>query len=93
MDQGLTEEHIRNLPNAQQSNLFTDAEKAAINYGQKLARDHKSITDEDFAGLYRHFSERQVMAICMLAAQFVGVGRMLATLDTWNPVCEIRCCS
>ncbi len=90
MDQGLTEELIRRLPVAQKSDMFTDAEKAAINYGQKLARNHNSITDEDFARLHQHFSEKEILEVCMLSAQFVGVGKMLATMDTWNPVCEIN---
>jgi alkylhydroperoxidase family enzyme len=89
VDQGLTEEHVRRLPMVEYSDMFTEAEKAAIVFCQKVARDHSSVGDEDYARLHKYFSEKEIVEICMLVAQFVGVGRMLATIDAWEPVCEI----
>jgi len=57
---------------------------------QKMARDHWSVTDEDFERLYQHFTINEVVELNTLIAQFVGIGRMLAVVDAKNPVCELR---
>lgn len=88
-DQGLTEAMIEALPNADASELFTDAERAAIAYAQKMASNHFDVGDEDFTRLYQHFSEEEVVEICMDVAQFIGVGRMFAVIDATNTVCAV----
>jgi uncharacterized peroxidase-related enzyme len=89
IEQGLTEELVQRLPLVEFSDRFTPREKAAIVFGQKMARDHRSVTDEDFARLHEHFSEKEIVELCMLVAQFIGIGRILAAIDAWNTVCEI----
>lgn len=88
-DQGLTEAMVEALPEAESSELFTEAEKAAIAYAQKMATNHFDIGDTDFARLYRHFSEEEVVEICMDVAQFIGVGRMFAVIDATNTTCAV----
>lgn len=87
--EGLTEEMIEALPQAERSALFTAAEKAAIAYAQKMATDHYSVGDDDFARLYEHFDQATVVELCMCVAQFIGVGRMFAVLDATNTACAI----
>jgi uncharacterized peroxidase-related enzyme len=89
IDQGFTEDLVRRLPLAEASDRFTPREKAAIAFGQKMARDHRSVTDDDFARLHQHFSEKEIVELCMLVAQFIGIGRVFAVVDAWNPACEI----
>jgi uncharacterized peroxidase-related enzyme len=89
-EDGLTEQLISQLPEADQTAEFSEREKAAIVVAQKMAKDHFSITDEDFERLYQHFSINEVVELNMLIAQFVGIGRMLAVVDAKNPVCELR---
>lgn len=88
-DEGLTEELIAALPMAESSPLFTDREKAAISYGQKMAADHFSVGDEDFIRLHQFFTEQELVELCMDVAQFIGIGRMFAVLDARNTVCAI----
>lgn len=88
-DQGLTESMVNALPQAETSELFSDAERAAIAYAQRMASNHFDVGDEDFARLYRHFSEEEVVEICMDVAQFIGVGRMFAVIDATNTACTI----
>jgi alkylhydroperoxidase family enzyme len=89
IEDGLTEELVRALPDAQASPLFTEREKAAIEFGQKMARNHFSIGDEDFIRLHLHFSEQEVVELCLDVAMFVGLGRLFATIDARNTVCVI----
>jgi AhpD family alkylhydroperoxidase len=89
-DDGLTEKLISQLPEAERTAEFSDREKAAIVFAQKMAKDHWSVSDEDFERLYQHFSVDEVVELNMLVAQFVGIGRMLAVVDAKDPVCELR---
>lgn len=88
-DEGLTEDMIAALPQAETSPLFTEREKAAIRYGQKMASDHFSVGDEDFIRLHEHFSEKEIVELCMDVAQFIGIGRTFAVLDARNTACVI----
>ncbi|HZP76103.1 MAG TPA: hypothetical protein VFB45_08190 [Pseudolabrys sp.] len=49
------------------SPLFTEAERAALDYVTELTRD-KKITDETVARLKRHYSEREICEIVWLVA-------------------------
>ena len=54
-----------------------------------MARDHQMVGDDDFGRLYEHFSPREVVELCMLVAQFIGIGRMFAVIDASNAGCSI----
>ncbi len=49
------------------SNLFTEAERAALDYATELTKE-KKVEPETFARLARHFSERQICEIIWLVA-------------------------
>ena len=49
------------------SALFTEAERAALDYATELTRD-KKVTPEMFARLKRHYSEREICDIVWLVA-------------------------
>lgn len=87
--EGLTEELIRELPNVESSPLFSEREKAAIVFGQKMARDHFSIGDDDYIRLHQHFSEEEVVELCLDVAMFVGIGKLFTTIDATNTTCVI----
>ena len=88
-DQGLTEAMIAELPRAQSSSLFDAREKAAIGYAQAMATNHYAVGDAEFARLHAHFDEGEIVELCMLVAQFIGVGRMFAVLDATNTACRL----
>jgi len=89
-EDGLTEKLISQLPEAEQTVSFSEREKSAIVFAQKMAKDHFSVTDDDFERLYRHFTIDEVVELNMLISQFVGIGRMLAVVNAMNPVCELQ---
>jgi alkylhydroperoxidase family enzyme len=45
---------------------YSDKEKAALNYAEKLTRTPHDITDGDFAALKKHFSDPEVVDIHLL---------------------------
>jgi uncharacterized peroxidase-related enzyme len=59
------------------SNLFTDAERAALSFAQAAAQVPNVVTDADFAELRRHFTELQIVEIMSVVAMF-------GYLNRWN---------
>jgi alkylhydroperoxidase family enzyme len=80
LDDGLNEELVCSLEKPYDAPDLTDAEKAAIRFGELLASNHLAIDDAIYAELHRHFEEGEIVEIGMYAALCVGLGRWAATL-------------
>jgi AhpD family alkylhydroperoxidase len=78
---GLTEDLVCSLEKPYEANDLTDAERAAVHYGELLATNHLAIDDSVYENLRLHFSEEQIVELGMQAAFFVGFGRLQATWD------------
>ena len=63
----ISEAKIDALPKYSSSPLFTDAERAALDYATELTRD-KKVKPETFARLSRFYSERQICEIVYVIA-------------------------
>ena len=83
---GLTEDLVCSLAEPHEAENLSDAEKAAIRFGELMATDHLAIGDAIYADLRRHFSEAEIVELGMTVAFFVGFGRLAAT---WNMVEEL----
>ncbi len=79
VNDGLTEDLVCSLERPQEADNLSAAEKAAIRFGELMATDHLRIDDEVYAELKRHFSQAQIVELGMIAAFFVGFGRLAAT--------------
>jgi alkylhydroperoxidase family enzyme len=60
---GLSDEEILALPNYRSSKLFTDREKVALDYAVAVMRTPVEVTDELFARMREHFTEKQIVEI------------------------------
>ena len=60
---GLSDEELLALPNYRSSNLFTDREKVALDYAVAVMRTPVEVTDELFARVKEHFTEKQIVEI------------------------------
>lgn len=83
---GLTEELVCSLERPYEATDLTEAEQAAIRYGELLATDHLAIDDGVYDDLRRHFSEEEIVELGTIAAFCVGFGRLGAT---WNMIEEL----
>ena len=83
---GLTEELVCSLERPYEASDLTEAEQAAIRYGELLATDHLAIDDAVYDDLRRHFSEEEIVELGTIAAFCVGFGRLGAT---WNMIEEL----
>ena len=79
LNDGVTEDLVCSLEKPAEADNLTDAEKAAIRYGELMAADHLSIDDDVYDELRKHYSEAQIVELGMTVAFFVGFGRLAAT--------------
>jgi AhpD family alkylhydroperoxidase len=73
---GLSDEELLALPRYQSSGLFTDREKAALDYAIAVMRTPVEVTDELFAQLQAYFTDQQIVEITALLT--------LVNLDRFN---------
>ena len=73
---GVSDEELLALPRYQSSGLFTDREKAALDYAVAVMRTPVEVTDELFARVRSYFDERQLVEITALLT--------LVNLDRFN---------
>lgn len=83
---GVTEDLVCSLERPAEAADLSDAEKAAIEFGERMAADHLSIDDAFYDRLRQHFSEAQIVELATNIAFFVGFGRLAAT---WHMVEEL----
>ncbi len=79
LEDGVTEDLVCSLEKPMEADNLTDAEKVAIEYGERFATNHLSIDDDMYNRLREHFTEAQLVELGTIAAFFVGFGRLAAT--------------
>ena len=79
LNDGLTEDMVCSLEQPEEAADLSDAEKAAIRYGELMATDHLRADDAVYEDLKKHFSQAQIVELGMIVAFFVGFGRLAAT--------------
>lgn len=75
--QGLTDAMITALPDFENSDLFSPAEKAVFRFADLMAGDFHSIDKRRVEDLARYYSETEIMALVWRMAIFVGYGRLV----------------
>jgi alkylhydroperoxidase family enzyme len=63
---GLSDDELLALPRYQSSELFTDREKAALDYAVGVMRTPVDVSDEIFARMRQHFSDKQIVELTAL---------------------------
>ena len=85
MENGLTEDKIAQLDLAE--NQFSDRERLALEYAERLAVDHHSVDDAFFDRLRGQFDDAEILELGMMAGQYIGFGRLLKVLDLRPKFC------
>lgn len=74
---GESAEKLQNLWNFEKSELFTDAERAALRFTVAASQVPNAVTDEHFAELRRYWDDTQIVEILATACY-------VAFLNRWN---------
>ncbi|NQY14515.1 MAG: carboxymuconolactone decarboxylase family protein [Henriciella sp.] len=81
-EQGVAQEKIDAVWSFEDSPLFNEAERAAINLAMKAGRVPNETTDADFDRLGAHFSETEITEIVAVIAMSGFLNRWNTTLGT-----------
>ncbi len=68
MRAGASEEKVRQVERAGESELYSDAERAAIEFAEAMTITGRKVTDEIFENVRRHFSEAEVVELAAAVA-------------------------
>ena len=69
---------------------FSPAEQAALAFAEKLALDHFSIGDEDFATRREHYDDAEILELVVLTGvTHLGFGRALSVLRLEDVSCPL----
>jgi len=85
MENGLTEEKISELDG--EENGFSDRERLALEFAERLAVDHHNVDDGFFDRLRTQFNDAEILELGMMAGQYIGFGRLLMVLDLTPKFC------
>ena len=81
LKRGNSEEKLKDLEHYQRSNHFSDREKAALNYAEKITLSDKQVSDADRLKLKEFFSEDEVIELTALIAFQNMSSKFNAALD------------
>jgi alkylhydroperoxidase family enzyme len=76
---GLTPEDWKNLKNPSAA-PFSEKEKAALAFAEKLTRTPHAVTDADISGLKKFFSDAEIMELDLLVGVINLTNRFTAPL-------------
>ena len=79
LKEGLTSEQVAAVADWQPSKLFSERQRALLAYTDAMTREI-SVSDEVFANLRKHFSERQTVELTMLIGAYNMLTRFLRAL-------------
>ena len=68
MQTGADEDKIREVPAWRESQLFSDMERAALEYAERMTITGERVTDELWARLSAHFTEAQLVELTAVVA-------------------------
>ena len=88
---GLTPEDWKNLKNPSAA-PFSDKEKTALAFAEKLTRTPQSITDSDIKGLKRFFSDAEVMELDLLVGLINLTNRFTDPLGLELEMAAVQIC-
>jgi alkylhydroperoxidase family enzyme len=81
VDDGLDEGAVCSLEKPHEAPNLSEADRVAIEYGERMATNHLSIDDAMYDRLRSVFTEPQIVELGIWVAWCVGVGRLAATWD------------
>lgn len=63
------------------SDLFSGAERAALEYAERFASDSKDIDDDLLCRLGAHFSPAEIADLTLVLGKYLAMGRFMQVLD------------
>ena len=77
--EGITEELVAALRDYDRG-PFSDREKAALRYADRLFRDHHAVDDALWAELRARFTEDELLELTWVLVEFIALGKLIYVL-------------
>jgi hypothetical protein len=74
--EGITEDVVHHLSNYEEG-PFSEREKAALGYANKMFIDHHGIDEEQFGALREHFSDEEIVELSWAIGEFISLGKLV----------------
>jgi alkylhydroperoxidase family enzyme len=85
---GVTEELLDKVSTWRDHDVFDTRERAALDYAERFALDHRSIDAAYIGGLQEHFDAGEIVDLTACIAKYLAVGRIVKVLEL-DHVCEL----
>jgi len=85
----ITEGEATAVDESEEGATYSTREKTALRFAERLATDHFNIDDEFIAEVRQQFSEPEFLELAMMTGQYIGFGRVLATLQLETTACPL----
>lgn len=83
------EEEATSLVGGTGPETLSERERLAVEYAERLALRHHDIDDAFVARLREEFGEAEFLELSMMIGQYIGFGRVLATLQLETVACPV----
>jgi AhpD family alkylhydroperoxidase len=80
VEAGVTEELLAAVPEWRTSDLYTPAERVALEYTELFCTDSVKISDELMASMADHFDPGQIVDITIVIGKYLSQGRFMQVL-------------
>lgn len=77
--EGITEELVRELRDYERG-PFSEREKAALRYADRLFADHHAVDDAQWGELRARFTEDELLELTWVLAEFIALGKVIYVL-------------
>ena len=77
--EGITEELVAALADYERG-PFSEREKAALRYADRLFSDHHAVDDAMWEELSTRFSENELLELTWVLAEFIALGKVIYVL-------------
>lgn len=85
---GVTEDILEKVSSWREHDIFDDRERAALDYAERFALDHRSIDAPYVEGLRTLFDDGEIVDLTACIAKYLAVGRIVKVLEL-DHVCEL----
>jgi len=77
--EGITEEVVAAIPDYE-NGPFTDREKVAFRYADRMYVDHHKVDDALFAEVRAHFTADETLELTWAIAEFIALGKVISVM-------------
>ena len=80
IEAGVTDELLAGVDRAAELDVYTDAERVAIEYAARFATDSANIDDAFMARMKQHFDSGEIVELTLVIGKYLALGKFMQVL-------------